>query len=122
MREGSGVRAVCARVAAAPGARMVYPRIDPAVIMLVHCGPYALLGRQARWTPGRYSCLAGAPWWTSACSASPDPYCSRACRMSEGHPCNLELVSCPAAEREHCTSEPWSADIFNGLAREAACF
>ena len=57
---GAPLRVCCARVAAAPGARALYPRIDPAVIMLVHCGPYALLGRQARWAPGRYSCLAGA--------------------------------------------------------------
>ena len=49
----------CARVAASPRARVVYPRIDPAVIALVSCGDYALLGRQARWAPGRYSCLAG---------------------------------------------------------------
>ncbi|KAK9904943.1 hypothetical protein WJX75_006102 [Coccomyxa subellipsoidea] len=48
-----------ARVAASPRARIVYPRIDPAVIALVYCGDYALLGRQSRWAPGRYSCLAG---------------------------------------------------------------
>ncbi len=47
------------RVAASPRARVVYPRIDPAVIALVYCGDYALLGRQSRWAPGRYSCLAG---------------------------------------------------------------
>ncbi|KAK9804810.1 hypothetical protein WJX72_006897 [[Myrmecia] bisecta] len=36
-----------------------YPRIDPAVIMLVSCGDYVLLGRSARWAPGRHSLLAG---------------------------------------------------------------
>lgn len=36
-----------------------YPRLDPAVIMLVACGNYVLLGRQSRWNPGRYSLLAG---------------------------------------------------------------
>ncbi|KAH8974799.1 hypothetical protein BDL97_01G120400 [Sphagnum fallax] len=36
-----------------------YPRLDPAVIMLVTCGNYVLLGRQGRWNPGRYSLLAG---------------------------------------------------------------
>lgn len=36
-----------------------YPRLDPAVIMLVTCGDYVLLGRQARWDKGRYSLLAG---------------------------------------------------------------
>ncbi|KAG6541224.1 hypothetical protein Mapa_017385 [Marchantia paleacea] len=39
--------------------RLSYPRMDPAVIMLVTCGNYILLGRQARWDLGRYSLLAG---------------------------------------------------------------
>ena len=39
----------------------VYPRIDPAVIMLVTspCENYALLGRKKSWPSGRYSTLAG---------------------------------------------------------------
>jgi NADH pyrophosphatase NudC (nudix superfamily) len=39
----------------------VYPRIDPAVIMLVTspCRKYALLGRKKSWPSGRYSALAG---------------------------------------------------------------
>jgi NAD+ diphosphatase len=36
-----------------------FPRIDPAVIVLVTDGPMALLGRQAAWPAGRYSALAG---------------------------------------------------------------
>jgi NAD+ diphosphatase len=36
-----------------------FPRIDPAVIVLVTDGERALLGRQASWPPGRYSTLAG---------------------------------------------------------------
>jgi NAD+ diphosphatase len=36
-----------------------HPRTDPVVIMLVTDGDSALLGRQARWPPGRYSALAG---------------------------------------------------------------
>lgn len=37
-----------------------YPRTDPAVIVLVTDGrDRALLGRQARWPPGRFSTLAG---------------------------------------------------------------
>lgn len=39
--------------------RALYPRIDPAVIVLVTCGEWALLGRKAAWEAGRYSCLAG---------------------------------------------------------------
>ncbi len=36
-----------------------FPRIDPAVIMLVHDDDHVLLGRQARWPAGHYSTLAG---------------------------------------------------------------
>lgn len=36
-----------------------FPRLDPAVIVLVHDGGHALLGRQASWPPGRYSTIAG---------------------------------------------------------------
>ncbi len=38
----------------------LFPRTDPAVIMLVHDGAESLvLGRQAVWPPGRFSILAG---------------------------------------------------------------
>jgi NAD+ diphosphatase len=36
-----------------------FPRLDPAVIVLVSDGERALLGRAARWPPGWYSTLAG---------------------------------------------------------------
>jgi NAD+ diphosphatase len=36
-----------------------FPRIDPAIIVLVTDGSRALLGRQSSWPPGRYSALAG---------------------------------------------------------------
>jgi len=36
-----------------------FPRIDPAVIVLVTDGERALLGRQSSWPPGRYSTVAG---------------------------------------------------------------
>jgi NAD+ diphosphatase len=36
-----------------------FPRIDPAIIVLVSDGDRALLGRQAAWPPGRYSTIAG---------------------------------------------------------------
>eukprot|EP00252_Welwitschia_mirabilis_P000716 TRINITY_DN10687_c0_g1_i1.p1 TRINITY_DN10687_c0_g1~~TRINITY_DN10687_c0_g1_i1.p1 ORF type:complete len:385 (+),score=53.84 TRINITY_DN10687_c0_g1_i1:205-1359(+) len=38
---------------------VIYPRLDPAVIMAVAHGDYILLGRQSHWEPGRYSLLAG---------------------------------------------------------------
>jgi NAD+ diphosphatase len=36
-----------------------FPRLDPAIIVLVSDGPRVLLGRQAAWPPGRYSTIAG---------------------------------------------------------------
>jgi NAD+ diphosphatase len=36
-----------------------FPRINPAIIMLVHSGERCLLGRQAAWPKGFYSTLAG---------------------------------------------------------------
>jgi NAD+ diphosphatase len=36
-----------------------FPRIDPAMIVLVTDGDHALLGRQRSWPKGRYSALAG---------------------------------------------------------------
>jgi NAD+ diphosphatase len=36
-----------------------FPRLDPAIIVLVEHGDRALLGRQAAWPAGRYSTLAG---------------------------------------------------------------
>ena len=36
-----------------------FPRIDPAIIVLVSAGDRALLGRQAGWPPRRYSTIAG---------------------------------------------------------------
>jgi NAD+ diphosphatase len=39
--------------------RQSFPRLDPAIIVLVHDGEHALLGRQASWQPNRYSTIAG---------------------------------------------------------------
>ncbi|MGA2189716.1 MAG: NAD(+) diphosphatase [Steroidobacteraceae bacterium] len=36
-----------------------FPRLDPAIIVLVSDGEHALLGRQASWPVGRYSTIAG---------------------------------------------------------------
>lgn len=40
-------------------AEQVFPRIDPAIIVLITDGERALLGRQASWPAGRYSTIAG---------------------------------------------------------------
>ena len=36
-----------------------FPRVDPAIIVLVHAGDRCLLGRQASWPEGHYSTIAG---------------------------------------------------------------
>ena len=36
-----------------------FPRVDPAIIVLVHKGDRCLLGREASWPEGRYSTIAG---------------------------------------------------------------
>ncbi len=39
--------------------RVIFPRVDPAIIVLVSDGHRCLLGRQASWPEGRYSTIAG---------------------------------------------------------------
>jgi len=39
--------------------REIYPRVDPAIIVLVANGEHCLLGRQRSWPEGRYSTIAG---------------------------------------------------------------
>jgi len=53
-------RAGHSRVCSDPScAQEYFPRIDPAIIVLVSDGERALLGRQASWPPRRYSTIAG---------------------------------------------------------------
>ena len=49
----------CLRCTNAACAHEFFPRIDPAIIVLVSDGERALLGRQASWPPRRYSTIAG---------------------------------------------------------------
>jgi len=51
-----GHRALCSNAACGEA---FFPRTDACVIMLVHDGERALLGRQPSWPEGRYSTLAG---------------------------------------------------------------
>ncbi len=46
-------------VLAAPDGRKLFPRVDPAIIVLVTAGERCLLGRQAAWPEQRYSTIAG---------------------------------------------------------------
>jgi NAD+ diphosphatase len=39
--------------------RQIFPRVDPAIIVLVSKGDHCLLGRQLGWPDGRYSTIAG---------------------------------------------------------------
>ncbi len=52
----SGHRLVCSNEECA---REFFPRIDPAIIVLVTHGDACLLGRNVRWPPRRFSTLAG---------------------------------------------------------------
>lgn len=52
----SGHRLVCSNEECG---RQTFPRIDPAIIVLVTHGDACLLGRNAAWPPRRYSTLAG---------------------------------------------------------------
>jgi len=39
--------------------KQIFPRTDPAIIVIVQSGDRCLLARQASWPPGRYSVIAG---------------------------------------------------------------
>jgi NAD+ diphosphatase len=43
-----------------------FPRLDPAIIVLVTDGDRVLLGRQAQWPQGRYSTIAGFIEWAES--------------------------------------------------------
>jgi NAD+ diphosphatase len=49
----------CLRCTSSECGAEFFPRLDPAVIVLVSDDDHALLGRQASWPAGRYSTLAG---------------------------------------------------------------
>jgi NAD+ diphosphatase len=49
----------CMRCSKEGCAQEFFPRIDPAIIVLVTDGERALLGRQSAWPAGRYSTIAG---------------------------------------------------------------
>jgi len=71
-----------------------FPRTDPAVIMLVHDGDRALLGRQAQWPPGMHSVLAGF--------VEPGESLEEAVAREV-----MEEVGIPVAEVRYQSSQPW---------------
>lgn len=54
--ESGGNTRICAN---ADCGTQIFPRVDPAIIVLVSCGDECLLGRQPNWPEGRYSTIAG---------------------------------------------------------------
>jgi NAD+ diphosphatase len=71
-----------------------FPRIDPAVIVLVTDGERALLGRQASWPAGRYSTIAGF--------VEPGESLEDAVRREVREETGVELT-----EIEYHSSQPW---------------
>jgi NAD+ diphosphatase len=54
--ESGGNTRICTNAACG---HTIFPRVDPAIIVLVSNGPQCLLGRQSSWPEGRYSTIAG---------------------------------------------------------------
>lgn len=71
-----------------------FPRVDPAVIVLVTDGDRALLGRQAGWPTGRYSTIAGF--------VEPGESLEDAVRREV-----LEETGIQAGEMTYQSSQPW---------------
>jgi len=54
--ESAGNTRICVNAACG---EQIFPRVDPAIIVLVSSGNRCLLGRQTNWPEGRYSTIAG---------------------------------------------------------------
>ncbi|MCH8159606.1 MAG: NAD(+) diphosphatase [Proteobacteria bacterium] len=75
-------------------AREIFPRVDPAIIVLVSDGEHCLLGRQDSWPEGRYSTIAGF--------VEPGESLEDAVRREVFEETNIEV----SAIRYH-SSQPW---------------
>jgi NAD+ diphosphatase len=87
-----------------------FPRLDPAIIVLVTDGERALLGRQAAWPPGRYSTIAGF--------VEPGESLEDAVRREV-----LEETAVTVLDAEYHSSQPWpfpSSLMIGFIARAAA--
>lgn len=71
-----------------------FPRIDPAMIVIVSWRDACLLGRQAHWAPGRYSTLAGF--------VDPGESLEDAVRREVREEAGVRLGAC-----EYHSSQPW---------------
>lgn len=71
-----------------------FPRLDPAIIVLVHAGDRCLLGRQPTWPTGRYSTIAGF--------VEPGEGLEDAVRREVREETNIEVSAC-----RYFASQPW---------------
>jgi len=72
----------------------VFPRVDPAIIVLVSSGDRCLLGRQTGWPEGRYSTIAGF--------VEPGESLEDAVRREVAEETNIEV-----GEVSYHSSQPW---------------
>ena len=91
--------------------RVIFPRVDPAIIVLVSDGDRCLLGRQARWPEGRYSTIAGF--------AEPGESLEDAVRREVYEETNVHV-----GEVRYHSSQPWpfpSSLMIGFLAQAISC-
>jgi NAD+ diphosphatase len=74
--------------------RRSFPRLDPAVIVLVHRGDRCLLGRQTKWPEGRFSTIAGF--------VEPGENLEDAIRREVREETDIRVGKC-----EYLASQPW---------------
>jgi NAD+ diphosphatase len=88
--------------------REIFPRVDPAIIVLVSDGERCLLGRQSNWPDGRYSTIAGF--------VEPGESLEDAVRREVFEETNIRV----AAVRYH-SSQPWPfpSSLMLGFVAEA---
>jgi len=89
-------------------AHRTFPRSDPVVITLITAGDKCLLGRQAAWPPGMYSCIAGF--------VEPGETLESAVRREAREETGLSI-----GEVRYVASQPWPfpASLMQGFRAEA---
>jgi NAD+ diphosphatase len=89
--EGGGFVLACS---AEPDAHRSFPRLDPAIIVLVHHDERCLLGRQASWPADRFSTIAGF--------VEPGEALEDAVRREVREETNIRVTHC-----RYRASQPW---------------
>jgi NAD+ diphosphatase len=79
---------------AAPCRHRSFPRLDPAIIVLVHHGERCLLGRQPSWPDNRFSTIAGF--------VEPGESLEDAVRREVAEETNIRVADC-----RYLASQPW---------------